>query len=93
MKKQTSEKYDQNKYLRAYLVVMLEKLSRLEAKIDMIQYDICGDGGAAGLKFLDPKRKRLEGLMEKKHSGDTNDELAGLIGLLEDREKKSKKRS
>ena len=90
--KRPNEKYNDPKYLRAYLTVLMEQLARMEAKLDIIQYDICKDGPDAGLKFLDPKRKRNEKTLSVKYSDDTRQALAVLLSLIDAGKKKSVRR-
>ena len=93
MKKPPSEKYNENKYLRAYLIVINDQLALILAKIHMLQHGICKDGSGGGLDFLDPKRERLETSLRAKYSDEINAELGHLIGLIDKPSKKSNRRA
>ncbi len=41
------------------MLVVLNRLNLIEAKLDMIQHDICGDATVTRLGFLDAKRTRI----------------------------------
>lgn len=91
--KRPQKEYNENKHLRAYLVVITERLAALEAKLDLIQHSLSGDGETSGLKFLDPKRKRIEDLLTKKYRGDIATDLGVLLSLIDAGEKVSSPRA
>jgi hypothetical protein len=75
-----------------------QQLSRIEAKVDLIQYELCKGGSIAGLPFLDPKRKKAEEQLAAKYSGEAQKELyafleviaAGELDALDAQNKKNK---
>jgi hypothetical protein len=99
MKKAFVKKFlDDPKYFRAYWIITTEQLSRIEAKVDLIQYELCKGGSIAGLPFLNPKRKKAEQELAKKHNAETHAMLALLmkaiaLGESDEREALNKKKN
>jgi hypothetical protein len=76
--------------LQAYLLVVLTRLAKIEAKIDELQHDICGDAGVTRLGFLDPKRLKTTEQLARFRLSETVRELSKYGASPASRRKRAK---